>query len=94
MPLSFDKPLKNRCGTCKECTKACPVSAIKNIRTEDRYESREGALHFNRCVEQTLVFKAQPGIHAQICGVCVKVCPFGRRNRAEFAQMGKWMQTC
>jgi epoxyqueuosine reductase QueG len=80
MPLTFDKPLKNRCGTCTECTKACPVSAIKNIRTEDRYESREEALHFNRCVEQTLVFKAQPGINAQICGVCVKVCPFGRRN--------------
>ncbi len=80
MPLTFDKPLKNRCGTCKECAKACPASAIKNIRTEDRYGERDDALHFSRCVQQTLEFKARPGINAQLCGVCVKVCPFGRRN--------------
>ena len=39
MPLSSDKPVKNRCGTCDECTKACPASAIKNIGTQDRYAS-------------------------------------------------------
>ena len=80
MPLSCDKPVKNRCGTCKECTKACPASAIKNVRTEDRYANREEALHFNRCVEQTRRFKARLGIEAQICGVCIRACPFGRRT--------------
>ena len=81
MPLSPDKPLKNRCGTCNECVKACPASAIKNIRTADRYPKREDALHFNRCVEQTRAFKARLGIEAQVCGVCVRVCPFGRKTR-------------
>jgi epoxyqueuosine reductase QueG len=84
MPLSADTPLKNRCGTCAECTKACPASAIKNVGTNDRYESREDALCLGRCVEQTLRFKACPDIGAQVCGVCVKVCPFGKRNRAKF----------
>jgi epoxyqueuosine reductase QueG len=78
MPLSADAPLKNRCGTCNECTKACPASAIKNIGTKDRYETRDDALYFSRCVKQTLQFKASPGIGAQVCGVCVKVCPFGK----------------
>jgi epoxyqueuosine reductase QueG len=77
MPLSSDKPVKNRCGTCDKCAKACPASAIKNIPTKDRYATREDALHFQRCVEQTRRFKARPGIDAQICGVCVRVCPFG-----------------
>lgn len=80
MPLSSDKPVKNRCGTCNKCTKACPASAIKNIRTEDRYANREEALHFRRCVEQTRRFKARPGIDAQVCGVCVRVCPFGSKT--------------
>jgi len=79
IPLVPDKPLKNRCGTCRECTRACPASAIKNIRTAERYASREEALDLRRCVEQTLRFKSCPGIGAQICGVCVKVCPFGSR---------------
>lgn len=78
MPLDADTPLKNRCGRCMECTKACPASAIKNVSTKDRYQTRDEALHFGRCVEQTLHFKAQPEIAAQVCGVCVKVCPFGR----------------
>ena len=80
MPLTFDKPLKNRCGTCNECAKACPASAIKNIRTADRYATREDALHFRRCVEQTRRFKASLGINAQLCGICVRVCPFGSRK--------------
>jgi epoxyqueuosine reductase len=79
LPLIADKPVKNRCGTCHECAKACPASAIKNIRTADRYATREEALHFDRCVEQTRRFKARLGIEAQICGVCVQVCPFGKR---------------
>ena len=80
MPLHPAKPLKNRCGSCQKCTRACPALAIRNVRTQDRYESREEAVFLSRCVEQTLRFKSKPGIDAQICGVCVKVCPFGRRN--------------
>jgi epoxyqueuosine reductase len=81
LPLTPDGPLKNRCGTCNQCAQACPASAIKNVRTADRYANREDALHLSRCVEQTLAFKAEPGIGAQVCGICVKVCPFGKRKR-------------
>jgi epoxyqueuosine reductase QueG len=79
MPLRADQPLKNRCGTCKQCAAACPAMAIKNVRTASRYANRDEALYFSRCVAQTLSFKSRPDINAQICGVCVRVCPFGRK---------------
>ncbi|MBI5634400.1 MAG: epoxyqueuosine reductase [Nitrospirae bacterium] len=80
MPLVPDMPLKNRCGKCVECTKACPASAIKNVLADDRYESRDEALQFSRCADKTIEFKARAGIGARICGVCVKVCPFGKKK--------------
>ena len=89
MPLSCDKPAKNRCGTCDKCAKACPASAIKNVRTEGRYANREEALHFSRCVEQTRQFKARLGIEAQICGVCIRACPFGRNARGKSPNRGR-----
>lgn len=81
MPLLPDTPFKSRCGKCTECTKACPASAIKGVSANDRYKSRDEALHFSRCSDKTLEFKARDGIGARICGVCVKVCPFGKRKQ-------------
>ncbi len=81
MPLVPDKPIRQRCGACAECAKACPAQAIRNVEAPDGYESREHALLFNQCAEKTLKFKSLPGIGARICGVCVKVCPFGGRKR-------------
>jgi epoxyqueuosine reductase len=82
MPLAPDGPMKNRCGACAECSKACPATAIRSVSsTGDRYETREEALNFSRCVDQTLKFKALPGIDARICGICVRVCPFGKKKK-------------
>jgi len=78
MLLKADKPTPQKCGTCAECARACPSSAIKNVAAKDGYADRDEALHFLRCVEKTLEFSSMPGIGARICGVCVKVCPFGR----------------
>jgi epoxyqueuosine reductase len=80
IPLVADLPLKQRCGTCVECASACPAAAIKGVSSEQGYESRDAALFFQRCADKTLQFKALPGIGARICGVCVKVCPFGKRK--------------
>ena len=82
MPLEPDAPLKNRCGRCAECAKACPSSAIKIVSTESHYSDREEALHFSNCAGKTLEFSALPGIGARICGVCVMACPFGKKSRS------------
>jgi epoxyqueuosine reductase len=79
-PLTVDPPLKNRCGKCMLCRDACPADAIKGVNTETHYSNRNEALHFSRCVEKlTGEFAKQPEIGAPICGICIKVCPFGRR---------------
>ena len=78
-PLTADTPVANRCGECTLCMDACPVGAIKGIRTEAHYKNREEALYFSRCVEKLVgEFSAMPSIGAAICGICIKACPFGR----------------
>lgn len=80
-PLIADGPVKNRCGNCTRCQDACPVGAIKGVNTEDHYENRNEALYFDRCASQlTKEFKALPHISAEICGICIKACPFGSRQ--------------
>jgi len=80
-PLDADTPVENRCGNCMFCRDACPVNAIKGVNTKTHYETRNEALHFSRCVEKlTGEFAGLPEVGSPICGICIKVCPFGRRK--------------
>lgn len=81
MPLLVDKQVKNRCGGCTLCTKFCPSQAIKNVNTVTYYKTREEAVDIKRCYSKLVEFKALEGVNATVCGVCVKVCPFGRKKR-------------
>lgn len=84
LPLTPDEPLKNRCGSCTACADACPAAAIRGASTSSHYESREEALHFERCRTKVLEeFASLPHISGGICGVCVSVCPWGRRAQAK-----------
>lgn len=77
-PLDTDSPLPNRCGKCHKCQDACPVTAIKGNSWEEYPQTREDALHFSKCVEKlTLDFAKLPNIQKPICGLCIKVCPWG-----------------
>jgi len=78
-PLAVDRPVKNRCGTCTACRDACPSGAIRGVGTKDRYASREEALSFERCRDRLTQENAKlTDVGVPICGVCIKVCPFGR----------------
>lgn len=80
-PFIADAPPKNRCGNCMLCRDACPAGAIKGVNTENHYTNRNDALHFSRCVEKlTGEFAKLPEVGAPVCGVCIKVCPFGRKR--------------
>lgn len=86
LDLQADAPLKNRCGTCTCCTEACVAEAIRNVSTEFHYASREEALDFQKCADKlTTEFMQMPGIEKPICGICIKVCPWGRtpKNRGK-----------
>ena len=78
-PLKIDNPIKNLCGKCNLCKDACPSGAIKGVSTKDNYKTREDALYFSRCVDKLVgEFSTIPNVGAPICGICIKVCPFGR----------------
>jgi epoxyqueuosine reductase QueG len=77
-PLEADRPIRNRCGECTACRDACPAGAIRGVSTQSRYASRNEALRFDRCREKlTEEFASMPYIGVPICGICIKVCPFG-----------------
>ena len=79
-PLDVDGPVKNRCGDCTACQDACPAQAIKGISTETHYKNRNEAMYFSRCVEKVAgEFAKIPEVGVPICGICIKVCPFGRK---------------
>ncbi|MBU1397724.1 MAG: epoxyqueuosine reductase, partial [Proteobacteria bacterium] len=60
---------------------ACPVSAIKGVGTESYYSDREEALYLSRCADKLAgEFAAIPDVGVPVCGICIKVCPFGRRK--------------
>lgn len=82
MPLMPDGPIANRCGSCRECTAACPVNAIRCVKTDSRFGSREEAVDLEKCHAHVKKNAAMPGIGARICGVCVRACPWGRKKRA------------
>ena len=82
-PLAVDRPVKNRCGSCTACRDACPSGAIRGVGTSDRYASREEALVFERCRDRLTQENAKlPDVGVPICGVCIRVCPFGRQKTA------------
>lgn len=82
LALVPDKPVKNRCGSCRSCTDACVASAIRNVNTDFHYESRDEALDFQKCADKLVrEFKNLAGVDKPICGICIKVCPWGRTLR-------------
>lgn len=80
MELAPDQPVPNRCGSCTRCADACVAGAIKNISTDFHYTDREEALEFSQCSGKLLnEFRLLPNVEMPICGICIKVCPWGRR---------------
>jgi len=83
-PLVADEPMENRCGKCMNCREACPVDAIRGVGTDTHYETRNDAIYLSRCAEKlTGEFAALPEIGTPICGICIKVCPFGKHPSAK-----------
>jgi epoxyqueuosine reductase QueG len=79
-PLTNDTPIRNRCGSCTNCQEACPAQAIKGVGTRDHYKDREEALFLDRCAEKLVRdFVVLPEIGTEICGICIKVCPFSKK---------------
>ena len=76
--LEPDAPIKNRCGKCTQCRDHCPAGAILGVNTESHYDTRHQAVNLDRCVYHLQeVFGKLPHVNPLICGVCIRVCPWG-----------------
>jgi epoxyqueuosine reductase QueG len=81
MPLKAGKPAKNRCGKCKECIDHCITKALHFSEFEN-YPEREEVFDVDKCASKLKEFAADPNIGTMVCGICIKVCPWGKKNKA------------
>ncbi|MCX6251197.1 MAG: hypothetical protein NTX61_10655 [Bacteroidetes bacterium] len=76
------KPVnKSKCGTCDICIIKCPAQAANgmlwNIHTD-----RDQFFDAHKCRDQCDKFgRERLNRDVRICGICVSVCPFGKRNK-------------
>ena len=78
LPLAYDDPIRDHCGTCRRCIEACPTQAI----------SPEGYfLDASRCISYLTIelrdeipaaFRGQTDNWMFGCDVCQDVCPWNR----------------
>ncbi len=82
IPLSFDAPPPDRCGTCRRCIDACPTEAIVPA------EGGAWTLDARRCVSYLTIENRdrvpddlRPGVANHIfgCDICQDVCPWNGR---------------
>jgi len=80
MALEPDRPLDNRCGSCTRCTDACVAGAIRNVPTRFHYKRPDEAIDLRKCADKLInEFTRRENVQKPICGICIKVCPWGRK---------------
>lgn len=81
LELEPDRPVPDRCGTCRRCIDACPTEAI--VPREGRWE-----LDARRCISYLTIEHRgamPPEFHGKLaghlfgCDICQDVCPWNRR---------------
>jgi epoxyqueuosine reductase len=78
-PLRTSRPTSNsKCGECLLCVKVCPAAALKG-RTWASGMKREELMDAHLCHAETSRNKEIFG--EKICGMCISVCPVGRKAR-------------
>jgi epoxyqueuosine reductase QueG len=76
-PLDTGEPMTERCGSCRECVDACPAQAFTG-RPFRENEPREARFDVVKCYSYQR--KERPYRGSILCGVCLYVCPHGRKE--------------
>ncbi len=78
LELPPDKPMKNRCGTCRRCAEACPTGAIDGTK---KLDARKCLSYLTIEYKGTLPENARAamGDCALGCDRCAEACPRGRK---------------
>lgn len=87
MPIAFDsinesktekKLGKLSCGSCNICVDSCPAKAIMGNHYEEGI-NRDELINAKKCSDYMNKNFKDIG-RGSVCGVCVKVCPFGAKK--------------
>jgi epoxyqueuosine reductase QueG len=76
LELEANSPLDRDCGACTKCTDACPAGAIKGVIAKPYPVERGECIDIEACSVKLKGFASELG--KDICGVCIRVCPFAR----------------
>lgn len=68
--------MESKCGNCDKCVKICPAEAILGKNYEE-HEPRDLRLDVKKCEEYFCKLKEEGKL--EICGMCLYVCPFGKK---------------
>lgn len=79
------KAMEERCGSCNECVKICPVLAFtgKNFMESEPREKRYDA---GKCARYFAMMRNKDTDTA-VCGLCLYACPYGRNRSSEKADL-------
>ncbi len=73
---------KSRCGKCNICVERCPAQAA-NGKLWNSNVSRDEFYDAHKCMAMCRQLSmANFQKEATICGICVSVCPFGKKKKA------------
>ena len=82
-------PMEQRCGKCTQCTDVCPEKAITG-RAFREDEPREARFDAAACDRYFRGLEKARGIG--VCGMCLYICPYGRKSRVRMNPGTRGMQ--